>query len=287
MVKVLIGIPTYNGAHRVDWLIQSIAMKTDKNIEYKIVICDDSGKKEHQEKTKSIINKWRDRVPIELIVNKKNVGVSSSWNRLTRSHNSRYVILINDDIIVAKDWLKNMIYFLENNPNVGAACYNPLIINECDMIKLISSPNATIIPRQAKTRIPIKNFDYDRDITPIRCMATIGSIIGFRRHMYDMVGGFDENYFAFYEETDFLTNLASHGYSNYLLRCPKIWHVYSATFSTSPEFNRTAIFERSKQYYIIKWGNQRDAHRRYMSRIPLQDVKWICKDVTYEKISTN
>lgn len=281
-LKSLIGIPTYNGAHRIDCLLYSIFMRTDElrhthkeNSEYIIVICDDSGKIEHQEKIISVINKYRAYLPIDILINDRNIGVSASWNRLVNSYDSQYIILINDDIIVEKDWLKNMIYFLDNNHNTGSVFYNFVPIREDDVYQLfyrIDSENSEIY-----------NLNY-KSTSPIRCMTHVGCFFGFRRDMYNMVGGFDENYFALFEETDFCTTLAYYGYPSYILRYPKSWHIQSATFRSSPEFNYSDIFQKSGQYYHKKWiGNP---ERLYMSNIPFQKIKWLYNDTAYEDIIT-
>ncbi len=288
MTRVLVGIPTYNGAHRVDLLLQSISMRTGKNIDYNIVICDDSGKKEHQEKTRSVVDKWSSELPVSLLINDKNMGVAKSWNRIIKSEDSQYIILINDDIIVAQDWLENMVYFLDNNHNTGAVIYDCLFINEEDIQQLLSSKSPTIKPRDPFTRKQIDNFDYNKDISPIRCMVGWGCLFGFRRDVYDLVGGFDENYFAYFEEYDFLTNLASQGYPNYILIYPRNWHIWSATSKDAPELNIGTTFETSRKYYVNKWNEDHiAANSRYMSKIPFQKIKWICNNNIYERVLTD
>lgn len=275
--KILIGIPTFNGYHRVDWLLQSISMRTSitKN-NVKIIICDDSGKKDHQEKTGLIIDKWKSILPVELLVNEKNIGVASSWNRIIKSTDSEYIILINDDIIVANHWLDNIIYFLGNNPNAAAACYNCLFIDKEDIPQLLSS-NPYVKPIDPSTKMRMYNFNYNANINPIRCMSAWGCFFGFSREKYNLVGGFDENYFAYFEECDFFTNLASHGYPNYILLCPKNWHIWSATSKDDPELDIMSIFKKSQEYYNKKWnGDFAINNSRYMDKIQFQKVKWIC-----------
>jgi GT2 family glycosyltransferase len=284
MIKVLVGIPTYNGANRVDYLLQSISMRTNKDIDYKIIVCDDGGKKEHQEKTKLVVEKWNSILPIELLINDNNLGVSKTWNKLIKLYDSEYIILINDDVIVANRWLDNLLYFLENNPNAGSAIYGCIFINEEDIPQLLISLNPKIKPRDPFTK-KWADIDYSSKV-PIRCMVAWGCFFGFKRHIYNLIGGFDENYFAYFEEYDFLTDIASRGYPNYLLTCPRNWHIWSATFDTSPELNPREIYGKSQKYYIKKW-NAETVTMRYMSKIPFQKVKWICNGDIYEKVLTD
>lgn len=287
MVKTLVGIPTYNGAHRVDWLLHSISMRTPKDADYQIVVCDDSGRAEHREKTCAVVEKWKAHLPVQLIVNEKNFGLSSTWNRMVKSNNSEHCILINDDIIVAPYWLESIVYFLDNNPKAGSVSHFCYFITNEDVPKLLSSINSIVIPRDPykKTQTEVYNdmLEY-----PGRVMAPAGCLFGFRREIYNEIGGFDEQFYAFYEEADFGTSLASHGYPTYALSWPKNWHLWSATFGSAPEINAGAVMQKSREYYTRKWEGHHDGpngtHVRFMSKIPFQNIKWMHKDKKYEKI---
>ncbi len=284
MVKTLVGIPTYNGSYRVDWLLQSIAMRTPKNIDYQIVVCDDSGRPDHQEKTRAVVQKWQAQLPVELLVNEHNLGLSSTWNRIIKSKDSQHCILINDDIIVAPDWLETMTYFLDNNPNAGSVSQFCYFITRDDIPQLLSSVDAIVTPRDPFTKTQTEKYN-DMLEFPGRVMAPAGCFFGFRREVYNAVGGIDGHYYAFYEESDFGTNLAAHGYPSYVLSYPKNWHLWSATFSEAPEIQAGSVMNQSRQYYIAKWqGHFEVTHPRYMSQIPFQHVKWLYKGQEYEKI---
>ena len=216
------------------------------------------------------------------------MGVAKSWNKIIKSEDSQYIILINDDIIVAKDWLENMVYFLDNNPNAGSVIYDCLFIDKDDIPELLSSMNPIIKPRDPFSKMQLNNFDYDMDTCPVRCMVSWGCFFGFRRKLYDKFGDFDENYYVYFEEFDFFTNLASHGFPNYLLRYPKNWHIWSATIKDNPKIDIENIFEKSRQYYNKKWnGDHTVCNNLFMSNIPFQNVKWLYKGNTYERVLTD
>lgn len=294
MTKAIVGIPTYNGYERVDWLLHSIFLRSsegDREIlkNSKIAVCDDSSKKEHQNLTKNVVDKWKNNgLPVELIINERNIGVAASWNRLAKSDiTSEHIILINDDIIVSSSWLESMVYFLDNNPDVGAAGHFCYFITRDDIETLLSNRDAIVIPRDPFKKTQTEKYS-DMLEYPGRCMAAGGCFFGMNKKRFNEVGGFDETYKSFYEESDMGTMLASKGYPSYCLSFPKNWHIWSQTFSTAPEINAGEVMNNSRQYYIKKWGVHYDGelgtHKKFMSKIPFQKIKFKYKDQEYEKI---
>lgn len=259
-MKVLIGIPTYNGAQRIDYLLQSIYNR-NTDIEYKILICDDSGNEKHRDLVNKIVNRYSSVENIGLIVNNKNLGVASSWNRIIRySGRDDVIILINDDVIVAKDSIKNLAFLVGNNENIGAAAYECYNIKEEDMYAM----SLGILPLGTK-------------IDPKRSLVAWGAFWGFTKYKYDLVGGFDEYYHAYYEETDFCTYLANKGYINCISKCPRSYHVISATLK---HFDYQDLVNKSYRHYMEKWGYLNTDN--ILSRIPIQRVKWLCNNQMYE-----
>lgn len=291
MTKVLIGIPTYNGFERVDWLLNSIWLRSSENDkkllqDSMIIVCDDSGKEEHRCRVATVVKKWKDvGMPIELIVNETNRGVAASWNRLVRSGDEPYCVLINDDIIVSKGWLYSMVNFIEANPSVGACSGFCYFIARDDVGALLSGGDSIVTPRHPYSKAPVEKYSEDNEQCG-RVMAPSGCLFAFSREKYNLAGGFDENYYSFYEEADFGTTLASKGYPSYCLCWPRNFHLWSATFGSAPEIKASKVMEESRAYYIKKWGAHHDGpggtHIRFMSKIPFAKIKWIHKDKEYE-----
>lgn len=261
MTELLIGIPTFNGHKRIGHLLRSIINRTDSSkVDYKIVVCDDSGSKDNRILTYKAIEEYSSAVHIDLIYNNVNCGVSTSWNHIIRSDtdNCQFIILINDDVIVVEDSISTMLYFIKNNPDVGAVAYelNPLKENEMEKM---SSLNNDII-------------------YPIKSPVAWGTYWGFSREKYNTIGGFDENYFAYEEEVDFCTSLSFNGYSCYMLRHPKSFHVNGATTTT---FKSNMFLTNSHNYYIRKWG---DIWQNVIKNSPNTNakVKFIHKGIEYE-----
>jgi GT2 family glycosyltransferase len=64
---------------------------------------------------------YLERFDVGIIQNKKNVGVSKSFNQGLDIADSKYVVLMHNDLLIyTKDWIKIAITFMEKNAYVGA-----------------------------------------------------------------------------------------------------------------------------------------------------------------------
>ena len=267
-LKCAVGISTYNGNWRVEELLSSIRQHTEYPKEdYKIVVIDDGSREDYLIALRETCSRFQ----VPLREHRQNLGISATWNHLTRyfgetEERAEYNILINDDIFCTDYWLTSLMYFLENN-KCGTAGL-PL---------LFGSPHddkATIMrPDQGD-----KNVNAGPDVTSIkpgRVMAAPGCLFGFKRSLFDEIGGFDENFKSFYEEVSFGTECAKRGYPSYAMSWPRVWHMWGATFAANPELEASKRMSESRAYYIQKWGGDHTAtNPRYMSQIPSQKIKW-------------
>lgn len=284
--EVTIGVPTYNGWLRIHQLLQNINQRTLKDIDYKILVCDDSGKEEHRNRVKDICASFG----ADYVYHTQNRGVPASWNTLVKSCDSKYIILLNDDILVANNWLKHPMHALRNNPQVGSFGLHCWFISPEDVAPLLQGPDAKIIPLNVHYRNSqlIRNERFTsipEEIggQPGRMMCPTGCAFGFRRSMWQEVGGFDERYRAFYEETDFGVECAYRGYPSVQLPYPGNYHIWSQTFGSAPEINASSILNDSKRKFLEKWrarlpitiNDAPDIHPFLMDKIPPIEMKWL------------
>src|SRR6185295_15837155 len=119
----------------------------------------------------------------------KNLGVAAGWNTISRFHNgSEFVVILNDDVFVANDWLTHMLYALENNPKVGSFGMNCRFIAKEDAAEIVKGPDAKVIPLNVRWRgaelVRHERFPSmppDEDGAPGRVMRPTGCFFGFRR----------------------------------------------------------------------------------------------------------
>lgn len=270
-MKITIGIATYNGADRVKLLLSSIDNYTsdeEKN-SISIVICDDGTRNdENIAKIQSLNNKY----DITVLQHDMNLGISATWNSLSRfDKTSDIILLLNDDIQISHQyWLRNLIYFFEHNDNIGHVSYQ---IAQMD-------------PRTGMQKV---GYDIPNvSILPQFSMTPGGQAFAFRREVYNKIN-FNEALKSFYEETDFGYEVSQLGYYSYIIPFPALQHWGSQTFSqneelayTTPDYNLS--MNKYRELLSSKFTKEKieplpgKVYRMEYSRV-LFALKWNCKDI--------
>ena len=283
-MKVAIGIPTYNGAGRVDNLLKSISMRTDL-ADAKIVLVDDGSP--NVEDTRRVARDWMTRLPLVFIEHGVNRGIAAGWNTASRATGAETVVLINDDVIVSNGWLPPILHVLDRSPLVGVVGQSWHAFLPEDAGALLASPDSDrdVIPRDpvTKAHAPERRISAE-DTNPGRVMCPTGQLFGFRRADFDAIGGFDEAYKAFYDESDFGTAMAAKlGKIGCQIAWPFIYHLWSATYGANPELNPSERMAASRAHYRQKWRVPEGIHEfehtnpKYMGAIGDVPIEFVRK----------
>lgn len=123
MVKISVLIPSYNNAHFLPELIESIFNQTYQDFE--IVICDDCS----TDDSVNVIKKYSDP-RIRFFRNKKNLGIVANMNRCVSLAAGQYVYMIGSDDVMYPTNLERKLKFLEAHPDVGLVCSDIDVIDK-------------------------------------------------------------------------------------------------------------------------------------------------------------
>jgi len=136
-----------------------------------------------------------------LVKNKINVGFAPANNQGVKIAKGEYLLLLNNDTLVDKDFLNIMVDKMENDPSVGVM--QP-------KIRMMDTPGYLDNAGSFFTKIGFlhhwgfgkkdsKEFDQERDV-----FATKGACMLIRQSVLDKSGGlFDNDFVSYFEETDF------------------------------------------------------------------------------------
>jgi len=164
-----------------------------------------------------------------LIKSDKNFGFAEGNNIAIRyalkSLNSEYVLLLNNDTIVARDFLNEMITVSiqdSNNAIIGPKVY---YYDYRGQKNVIHSAGARILikhglaPPLGVNEIDIGQYDEIRHVDYIE-----GACMLVKRNLIETIGLLDPVYFAYWEETDWCYRASKSGFNIVYVPKAKIWH---------------------------------------------------------------
>lgn len=221
-----LSITIVNTNHLDDTLkcLRSIYDTAD-NISFEIYVvnnaCTDSSEK--------IIS---ERFPqVYLINNKRPHGVSANFNKGFKRSKGRYLLMLNEDCIVADGCLERMVEFLDENKAVGVA--SPQILNPDKSLQkqayrflTLSSEFITSI----KTKAPFLKVRFAHEYPNSMFRKTFepdwvaGIAMFFRKEILDKIGLFDERFFIFCEDMDICKRIRQAGWNAAYFTPAKIIH---------------------------------------------------------------
>lgn len=226
---VSIIIVTYNGKFILEECLNSLLKVNYKYFE--IIIVDNASK----DRTKRLVfdfKKKNKQVVVKYIQNKRNVGFASGNNIGIKYADGDYILLLNNDTIVTPNFLTVLTHEIKKSGNIGVV--QPKIIF-FDSKKLQSG----------STFITNLGFLYyegfggnQKDLefnSKKRTFSANGACMLIRKEVIDKVGLFDDDFFAYYEETDFCQRVLMANYS--IWYCPKsiIYHKGGVTAKNMSE----------------------------------------------------
>jgi GT2 family glycosyltransferase len=162
----------------------------------------------------------------------QNLGFAGG-NNFGLSHcRGKYVLLLNDDVVVNGDFAKVLSTYLDQHPQVGIV-QGKMILPRFDSRLDVCGSFLTRygLPYNygfLKTDEPKYQASY-----PVFCGK--GACLMFRREIIDRIGGFlfDDDFFCYYEESDFCHRAWIAGYEVHFVPSPPIQHFMGSTSGAS------------------------------------------------------
>lgn len=127
-MEISVIITNYNYANYLSRAIRSVINQSFSKNEYEIIVIDDNS----IDFSKKILDSFTGH--IKVIYNEKNLGLAESCNKAIRSAFGSYVIRLDADDYVAKDWLLILHSFIASNKDMDAVSSDYLEVDEKENI---------------------------------------------------------------------------------------------------------------------------------------------------------
>ncbi|MDD5136156.1 MAG: glycosyltransferase family 2 protein [Candidatus Omnitrophica bacterium] len=231
-----IVIPVWNQFALTKDCIESI-FKNTADAGFKLIIIDNASDEETRRYLAGVKEQWSGKVI--LVRNDTNLGFIKAVNQGLAASSAPYICLLNNDTLVTKNWLKEMIAIAESADDIGLV--NP------------SSNNLGQSPAKGE---PLELY-AEKMAKESGSFIELGAAIGFcmliKRRVYEKIGVFDEIYgMGNFDDTDFSRRAVQAGY-----RCVRacgayVYHRQNTSFNKVKTFDED--FKRNREIYEFRWG---------------------------------
>lgn len=267
--KVGIILVNYNGAKFNGECIKSIKESTYRN--YEIIVVDNASNDNSVELLEAQFKN-----DITIIKSDINLGFSEG-NNLGIKHalekECEFILLLNNDTTIAKDMIEVMVEksIIKNNAVISPKIYY------YDNPNTIWSAGAKM---EWKRGIPAQNGlnEDDNNVYDNEELVEIatGCCLLFNKYIIEKVGLLSNEYFLYYEDTDFTTKIVRSGFDIVYLPTAKMYHKVSASTGGVESSNYIYYNTRNRLIFNGKYNKSNRATYIpyfYVTRI-IKCIKW-------------
>ena len=239
-MAVSVIIPNYNGEKYIKNCLISLFNQSLKPDE--IIIVDNNS----SDKSVEIIEEFKEKVTlVKLDTNK---GFSVAVNEGIKRAKSEFVALLNNDTELDKEWLKQLYLAINKDEKIFSCCSKMLRYDNRNIIDDVGD-EYNILGWATKTGDGKDSSDYVEDRYVFSSCA--GAAI-YRRGIFDEIGLFDENFFAYFEDVDISYRANIYGYKNLFASKAIVYHIGSASSGSRHNDFKVRLAARNNIYLIYK-----------------------------------
>jgi len=261
---VTIAIPTLHRPDLTARCFEFLQQQTLPSKEWEVVVI------ENEAQPGSIL---RDPLPpnTQRIDLPTNEGTTGSINRAVAATESRYVLLLNNDIELQPGYVEKLVHALDSDLKLGFATGK--LLRATQRTHLDGAGDAMLL---AGAAYRLGHFDrddrqYDR-LMPI--LSGCGAAVLYRREVFELCGRLDEDFFAYLEDLDLALRAHLLGYTGIYLPDAVAYHIGSATLGKVLHPRMVEYLTRNQLYLLVK-DYPCSVFLRLLPRIVVYQCLWL------------
>jgi N-acetylglucosaminyl-diphospho-decaprenol L-rhamnosyltransferase len=225
-MKVSVVIPVLNKIHFTAQCLEDLFKSTKLNLE--VIVIDNAssdGTSDYLGKLNSIIT----------ITNNENNGCAASWNQGVRRSTGEWIIILNNDVRLPKDWIENLITFADQK------CLDVVSpgMREGELNYNLSDYAANYMQKMAKA---------------LRYWTPSGVCFAVRKNVFEKIGLFDDYKIGQYEDADFFRRCKKSDLLMGISGVSFIHHFGSTTQKHIMKYNNNSYSKNNQLYHRKKWN---------------------------------
>ncbi len=249
MFKKDLGIIICN-FNKIDYLkgcLETLFKSNFKNLSYDVIIVDNASTDGSSEYVKESYPN------IILLQNETNTGGSGGFDRGIRfaiEKEYKHVALLDNDILLEKDTIINLIEYIKNNPQVGVVGSKICTMDNPDILQEMGSfidfeDNFNMI-------LSFKSHKDDNslpdvvvcDYVPACCLVT-------RNEVLKKAGSFNTDHFIYWDDMDWCTRVKKYGWEIHAINNSRVFH----KLGSANHLNTFSFYylERNRIMFFLKY----------------------------------
>ena len=239
-MEVSVVIPNFNGIAFLDSVLASLEGQTLSNFE---VILVDNGSTDGSCSFVIANYPW-----VHLIELSENFGFCGAVNAGIRAAKAPYVLLLNNDTEVKEDFVEEMLAAIRRHKNAFSCGARMVQYHDRDRLDDVGNYYCALGWSFARGR----GKDIHAYETEDKIFSACAGAAIYRKKIIEKIGYFDEEHFAYLEDTDIGYRARIYGYENWYAPKAIVYHVGSGTSGSRYNQFKTRYSSRNNIYLIYK-----------------------------------
>ncbi|MBD2124522.1 glycosyltransferase family 2 protein [Trichocoleus sp. FACHB-262] len=248
-ILVSIILVNYNGVGVILDCLDSIE-KFIHSVTYEVIVVDNDST---DGSPKLVAQKFPH---VQVIQSSKNLGFGAGNNLGAQAAKGNFLFLLNTDTVLISDPLPHLLILMQTHLDVGLI--GPQLLNPDGTLQLSVVP-AIGLRGEYQAQQQLKKYQNANNQAAIsqqfqviqEVEIVIGAAIFIRRELFDSLGGFDESFFMYFEESDLCQRSRNQGWK--ILYTPQTALIHLKGQSVNQRADAMAIeYRKSQLYYYQK-----------------------------------
>lgn len=256
MLNLSVIIPNLNGEEYLLNCLTSLQKSADfSKTKIKIILVDNASTDTSPEIFTTFCQKHK--IKYQLISLTKNYGFAAAINRGVAATKSNWVLVCNNDLKMDKKWLQYLTDAITQNKDPKLVAITGTVLNysgthfESQGLKFYYSGKCDNI-NNGKKFSPKALKNYSSKALKHYIWGANAALTAYNRQIFNQVGAFDEDFFAYEEDVDLALRLHHLGYKTLYMPLAISYHLGGATSRKMGNFRHRMD---TKNWFYIIWKN--------------------------------
>lgn len=262
----------YNPGEEIERLLASLPAAT--SLPMRVVIADNGGATPEQT---AALRRTAEEHGAEIVGDGTNLGYGAGANLAAADLTEDWILVVNPDIVFEPGCLDSLIEV--SRQDAGAGCLGPRILNTDRSVypsgralpSLVRGTGHAMLGKVWPSNPFSRGYHDQVNVDQIREVGWLsGSCLLLPRTVWEQLGGFDDDYFMFFEDVDLGARVSKLGYRNIQVPDAVAIHEQGATWKARPEKMIRAHHDSARRYLSgvynapwqapLRWGVNAGLH---------------------------